>query len=85
VQVRVAGTDVLLPLEGGQAETYVASETICLEGPDGTTAGECGPNRVPTVVRVRFATTDAAPPIDAITYVDKDGRFVVLDEGARVH
>jgi hypothetical protein len=84
VQVRVTGTDVVLPLDSDHA----AAVATCLDegGPTATEAQGILCHAAPRhVVRLRIATTDAAPPIDAITYVDEDGKYVVLGSEALVH
>jgi hypothetical protein len=81
VQVRVTGTDVLLPL----SQQVVEEEAACIstdESPDAVF--ECAGKVTPPTVQFRLATTDPAPPIDAITYISKDGRFVTLAAEALV-
>jgi hypothetical protein len=76
-QFRVAGSDVVLPMEdrayclGSTAERYGGQSACPIEG------------FVMPLVYLRIATTDAQPPFAGITYV-KDGGYVVLGPEAQV-
>jgi hypothetical protein len=76
-QVRVAGTEVELPVNDVRAD-----DTRCL-GPIETRPDGGRSCRGRPMVHLRIATTDPEPPIDAINYVDQDGRYVVI--GAEDH
>jgi hypothetical protein len=80
VQVRVAGTEVVLPLDADHAGGGVT----CLDPPRATVGVGTLCHTAP-VVRLRIASTDAAPPIDAITYINEDGEYVVLGAEAQIH
>jgi hypothetical protein len=78
VQARVAGADVLLPLGG---EVDPEDGIVCTSTNDNGPF-DCLGKVTPPTVQFRLVTKDAAPPIDAITYIDKDGVFVDLGEEA---
>jgi hypothetical protein len=80
VQVRVAGTEVVLPLAEAQLDFRRCGGTIDRTADDAPTCQEVRG----LLVHLRIATTSAEPPIDAITYVDQDGRYVVLGAEALV-
>jgi hypothetical protein len=81
VQLRMADSDVLLPLLSDAFET----DFVCLDGAVELEGVQSCRGAVPgPVVHARFALTKSEPPIDAITYVDKDGRYVTLGAEARV-
>lgn len=69
-QVRVAGTEVTVPID------WAAGDLGSCAG----SSGDCDPGRIPISIVLRIASTSEDPPVDAITYVDPEGRSAVIDE-----